>query len=154
LQTNKVRQIIPFIALIHGVDSFKLLAEIDKQAAKAGRSVNCLLQIHIAREETKFGFSVDECRAMLAAGAWRSLRCINLCGVMAMASNTDDEAQVRQEFHSLYTFFREMQAAHFPDSPAFREISMGMSHDYPLAVAEGSTLVRIGSSIFGERSYQ
>lgn len=153
LQTNKIKYIVPYVALIHGVDSYKLLAEINKQAAKADRTVNCLLQLHVAQEETKFGFSFDECREMLAAGVWKELRNVQLCGLMGMASNTDDVEQIKSEFCSLSNFFREVKATWFADDEAFRELSMGMSHDYHEAIAAGSTLVRIGSDIFGERIY-
>lgn len=153
LQTNKIKYIVPYVTLIHGVDSYKLLAEINKQAAKADRTVNCLLQLHVAQEETKFGFSFDECREMLAAGAWKELRNVQLCGLMGMASNTDDVEQIKSEFCSLSNFFREVKATWFADDEAFCELSMGMSHDYHEAIAAGSTLVRIGSDIFGERIY-
>ena len=153
LQTNKVKYIVPYVALIHGIDSYKLLAEVDKQAAKAGRRVNCLLQLHIAREETKFGFSFDECRQMLAEGQWRQLQHIRLCGLMGMATNTDNVEQIKEEFRSLSNFFREVKSTWFADDDAFCELSMGMSHDYHEAIAEGSTLVGVGSKIFGERIY-
>lgn len=153
LQTNKIKYIVPYVALIHGVDSYKLLAEINKQTAKADRTVNCLLQLHVAQEETKFGFSFDECREMLATGAWKELRNVQLCGLMGMASNTDNVEQIKSEFCSLSNFFREVKATWFADDEAFRELSMGMSHDYHEAIAAGSTLVRIGSDIFGERIY-
>ena len=153
LQTNKVKYVVPYVALIHGIDSYKLLAEVDKQAAKAGRRVNCLLQLHIAREETKFGFSFDECRQMLAEGQWRQLQHIRLCGLMGMATNTDNVEQIKEEFRSLSNFFREVKSTWFADDDAFCELSMGMSHDYHEAIAEGSTLVRVGSKIFGERIY-
>lgn len=153
LQTNKVKYIVPYVALIHGIDSYKLLAEVDKQAAKAGRRVNCLLQLHIAREETKFGFSFDECRQMLAEGQWRQLQHIRLCGLMGMATNTDNVEQIKEEFRSLSDFFREVKSTWFTDDDAFCELSMGMSHDYHEAITEGSTLVRVGSKIFGERIY-
>lgn len=153
LQTNKVKYIVPYVALIHGIDSFKLLAEVDKQAAKVGRRVDCLLQLHIAREETKFGFSFDECRQMLAEGQWRQLQHVRLCGLMGMATNTDNTTQIKEEFESLSQFFREVKATWFADDDAFRELSMGMSHDYHEAIAAGSTLVRVGSKIFGKRIY-
>lgn len=154
LQTNKVKYIVPYVSLIHSIDSWKLLAEVERQAARAGRVVDCLLQLHIAREETKFGFSFEECRQMLEAGEWRKLRNVRLCGLMGMASNTDDMEQVKQEFASLAAFFREVKAAWFAADDAFRELSMGMSSDYMEAVAAGSTLVRVGSKIFGERIYE
>ena len=153
LQTNKVKYIVPYVALIHGIDSYKLLAEVDKQAAKAGRRVNCLLQLHIAREETKFGFSFDECRQMLAEGQWRQLQHIRLCGLMGMATNTDDERAIRDEFRQIRHTFDELRRGCFAGAPWFAEVSMGMSDDYRIAIEEGSTLVRIGTSIFGERSY-
>lgn len=153
LQTNKIKYMAPYVALIHGVDSFKLLKEINKQAIKAGRTIPCLLQIHIAREETKFGFSFDECRQMLEEGCWKELTHVSINGLMGMATNTDDESIIQQEFRSLETFFQEVKDAYFSNQPAFKEISMGMSDDYPLAIAEGSTLVRIGSKIFGQRNY-
>lgn len=153
LQTNKIKYIASYVSMIHGIDSYKLLAEVNKQAAKTERVIDCLLQLHIAQEETKFGFSFDECREMLAAGEWKSLANIRICGVMGMATNTNSEKQITREFRSLHAFFEEVKKEFFTDRPSFRELSMGMSHDYPLAVAEGSTLVRVGSKIFGERNY-
>lgn len=153
LQTNKIKYIAPFVTLIHAIDSFKLLSEINKHAAKAGRCINCLLQLHIAQEETKFGFSFDECRELLKAGEWRSLQSVHLVGVMGMATNTDDEAQVAREFRSLKDFFDEVKSEYFADDAQFKEISMGMTHDYHIALANGSTLVRVGTKIFGERDY-
>ena len=153
LQTNKIKYMAPYVALIHGVDSYKLLAEIDKQAGKAGRTIPCLLQIHIAQEETKFGFSIDECRAMLEAGEWKNLKHIQIAGMMGMATNTENEQQVEAEFKTLSCFFHEMKEAYFKDKPYYKELSMGMSDDYPLAIRHGSTLIRIGSRIFGERLY-
>ena len=153
LQTNKIKYMAPYVALIHGVDSFKLLKEINKQAIKAERIIPCLLQIHIAQEESKFGFSFDECRQMLEEGCWKELTHISIAGLMGMATNTDDENIIQQEFHSLGAFFQEIKDCYFSNQPAFKEISMGMSDDYPIAIAEGSTLVRIGSKIFGQRNY-
>lgn len=153
LQTNKVKYMAPYVAMIHAVDSYRLLAEIDRQAAKAGRIIPCLLQIHIAREETKFGFTFDECRQMLQEGEWRKLANVSLAGLMGMASNVDDDEQIKQEFCSLSNFFHEVKQQFFADAEEFKEISMGMSHDYPLAIQAGSTLVRVGSKIFGERIY-
>lgn len=153
LQTNKVKYIAPYVALIHGIDSYKLLAEVNKQAAKAGRTIDCLLQLHIAQEETKFGFSPDECREMLSAGQWRTLANIRLCGLMGMATNTDDTEQIGREFRSLHRFFEEVKTTWMADAPWFKELSMGMSHDYREAIGAGSTLVRVGSKIFGERNY-
>ncbi len=153
LQTNKVKYIAPFVSLIHSVDSLKLLKEINKQAEKAQRVIPCLLQIHIAKEETKFGFSFDECREMLRQGEWKNLKNVQLCGVMGMGTFTDNVDQVRSEFHSLKDFFDEIKENVFSDNPSFREISMGMTDDYPIAIEEGSTLIRIGTKIFGERIY-
>lgn len=153
LQTNKVKYIAPYIAMIHAVDTYKLLAEIDRQAAKAGRIIPCLLEIHIAQEASKYGFTFDSCREMLRSEPWQSLQHVRIAGVMGMATNTDDEAQIRQEFASLRAFADELKESFFAGNADFREVSMGMSHDYRLAVAEGSTLVRVGSKIFGERIY-
>ena len=153
LQSNKVKYIAPYVSLIHGIDSFHLLAEVDKQAAKAGRIIDCLLQIHIAQEETKFGFSPDECRQMLAEKQWQALTHIRLCGLMGMATNTDNMNQVQQEFTSLHDLFNEIKTTWFTNAPWFCELSMGMSHDYHEAIQAGSTLVRVGSHIFGERDY-
>ena len=153
LQTNKIKYMASFVSLIHGVDSLKLLKEIDKQAAKAGRRIKCLLQIHIAQEETKFGFSPNECKEMLAQGEWKELNNIQLCGLMGMATNTDDIEQIRSEFRLLSGLFKDLKAAFFADSETFCELSMGMSDDYAEAIQEGSTLVRVGSKIFGERVY-
>ena len=153
LQTNKVRYIVPFISLIESIDSPRLLKEVNKQAAEAGRTVNVLLQLHIAQEETKFGFDFEECRTYLAEGSWRELNNVRICGLMGMASNTDCMEQVKQEFASLHTFFKEIKETFFVGKDYFQEISMGMSHDYPLAIEQGSTLIRVGSKIFGERNY-
>lgn len=153
LQTNKIKYIAPFVSLIHGVDSYKLLAEINKQAIKAGRVIPCLLQIHIAKEETKFGFSLDECTEMLEEGTWKTLENIQIAGVMGMGTNTDDEELIAQEFETLSLFFHEIKDTYFKEAPSFKEISMGMSDDYPLAIEKGSTLIRVGSKIFGERHY-
>lgn len=153
LQSNKVKYIAPYVSLIHGIDSFHLLAEVNKQAAKAGRIIDCLLQIHIAQEETKFGFSPDECRQMLAEKQWQALTHIRLCGLMGMATNTDNMNQVQQEFTSLHNLFNEIKTTWFTNAPWFCELSMGMSHDYHEAIQAGSTLVRVGSHIFGERDY-
>lgn len=153
LQTNKIKYIVPYVTLIHGIDSYKLLAEVDKQAAKADRVVDCLLQLHIAREETKFGFSFDECREMLASGEWKALHNIRIRGLMGMATNTENAEQIKAEFCSLSSFFQEVKSKWFADSEAFKELSMGMSHDYHEAIAAGSTLIRVGSKIFGERNY-
>lgn len=153
LQTNKIKYMIPFVSMIHGIDTYSLLCQVNKQAAKADRVIPCLLQIHIAEEETKFGFSFGECRDMLAQGEWKTLTNVRVRGLMGMATNTDSTEQIEKEFHSLAGFFREIKSLYFPADPSFRELSMGMSQDYRLAIAQGSTLVRIGSAIFGERNY-
>jgi len=153
LQTNKVKYITPFVSLIHGVDSYRLLEEINRQAAKSGRIIDCLLQVHIARETTKFGFSPEELTAILAAGKWVELTSVRVRGLMGMATFTDDEVQVRAEFRSLKNFFDQIKIAYFKDQPLFDTLSMGMSDDYRIAVEEGSTMVRVGSSIFGAREY-
>lgn len=154
LQTNKIKYMIPYVAMIHGIDSYRLLEEVNKQAAKAGRKVNCLLQIHIAREDTKFGFTPDECKDMLNRAQWKELSHVRICGLMGMASNTDDVEQIKAEFCFLNSLFQEINATWFADSTDFRELSMGMSHDYHEAIAAGSTLIRVGSKIFGEREYK
>lgn len=153
LQTNKVKYIAPFISLIHAVDTLKLLREIDKQAQKCSRVIPCLLQIHIAQEETKFGFTPDELHDMLSSGEWSELKNVKIVGLMCMASNTDDEAQIRNEFHYAHSFFTSVKDEFFADDSSFCELSMGMSGDYKLAIDEGSTLVRVGSLIFGNRVY-
>ena len=151
LQTNKVKYIAPYVALIHGVDSYKLLCEINRQGQRVGRIIPCLLQLHVAQEETKFGFSPDGCLAMLTEGEWRTLPYVSIRGIMGMASNTDDIEQVRREFATLGKFFSQVKELYFSDKELFCELSMGMSDDYPIAIEEGSTLVRVGSRIFGER---
>lgn len=152
LQTNKIKYIIPYVAMIHGIDSYRLLVEVDKQAKKVNRVVDCLLQIHIAQEDTKFGFSFDECRHALNTENRKELKHVRIRGLMGMASNTEDEEQIKKEFCSLYRFFNELKETHFASESSFNEISMGMSDDYHLAIANGSTLVRVGSLIFGQRS--
>lgn len=153
LQTNKVKYIAPYITMIEAVDSLKLLREIDKQAAKCERVIDVLLELHIADEETKYGLTPDDCRQLLDGGEWRSLQHVRICGLMMMASNVDDEAQLRAEFRTARLLFDELKARHFADAPWFCERSWGMSHDYPLAVEEGSTMVRVGTTIFGPRVY-
>lgn len=153
LQTNKVKYIAPYITMIEAVDSLKLLREIDKQAAKCERVIDVLLELHIADEETKYGLTPDDCRQLLDGGEWRSLQHVRICGLMMMASNVDDEAQLRTEFRTARLLFDELKARHFADAPWFCERSWGMSHDYPLAVEEGSTMVRVGTTIFGPRVY-
>lgn len=151
LQTNKVKYMAGFVHLVHGVDSFKLLQEIDRQAQKVGRVQNCLLQMHIAQEETKFGFSREEVLGMLASDDFAALQNIAVCGLMGMASLTEDSGQVRNEFKSLRLFFDELKTGYFVNNTAFAEMSMGMSGDYKIAIDEGSTIIRVGSSIFGGR---
>lgn len=153
LQTNKVKYIAPYIAMIHAVDSYKLLAEIDKQAAKYNRVIPCLLEIHIAQEESKYGFTFDTCRQMLEEGRWKQLKHVCIAGVMGMGTNTDDEKEVEKEFRSLADFFKSLKQDYFSQTDSFKEISMGMSHDYQIAIKCGTTLVRVGSKIFGERIY-
>lgn len=153
LQTNKVKYIVPFISLIHAVDTMKLLKEIDKQAQKVGRKVNCLLQLHIAKEETKFGFTPEELKEMLSQNEWKEYNNVNICGLMCMATNTDDDQQVRNEFHYARSIFDEVKNTYFATDDSFCELSMGMSGDYPLAIEEGCTMVRVGSKIFGNRVY-
>lgn len=153
LQTNKVKYIAPYVSLIHGVDSYKLLLEINRQGQRVGRIIPCLLQIHVAQEETKFGFSPEECLQMLALDEWSTLPYVSIRGIMGMASNTDDMEQVRREFSTLSNIFSQVREKYFSDRENFSELSMGMSDDYPIAVKEGSTLVRVGSRIFGDRVY-
>ena len=153
LQTNKVKYIAPYITMIEAVDSLKLLREIDKQATKNERVIDVLLELHIASEETKYGLTPDDCRALLAEGEWRQLTHVRICGLMMMASNVEDENQIRSEFRIARDLFDELKARYFADAPWFCERSWGMSHDYPIAVEEGSTMVRIGTTIFGPRVY-
>ena len=153
VQSNKIKLMAPYVSVIQGVDNYDKLVEIDRQAARFNRHITCLLQLHIATEETKFGFSADECTAMLEEGKWKELKNITIGGVMGMASNTDDETQVRGEFRRLKQLFDTYKEKYFHDSPDFNTISAGMSGDYELAIQEGSNMVRIGSSIFGERNY-
>lgn len=153
LQTNKVKYIAPYITMIEAVDSFKLLKEIDKQAEKCGRVIDVLLEIHIAEEATKYGFPPEALRQMLSSGEWRELKHVRICGLMMMASNVDNEQQIRSEFTLAKSLFVEMKTRFFADEPSFCERSWGMSHDYRIAVEEGSTMVRIGTTIFGPRVY-
>ena len=151
LQTNKVKYAAPFVSLVHSVDSFKLLQEIDRQAARHGRVIECLLQIYIAREETKFGLSFDEARELLASPETAALANVRLVGLMGMATFTDDRDQIRAEFRSLKQFFDALKKGSLPANADMRELSMGMSGDYDIAVEEGSTLIRVGSALFGGR---
>ena len=153
LQTNKVKYIAPYISMIDAVDSLRLLREIEKQAAKHDRVIDVLLELHIAEEETKYGFSLDDCRTFLEEGEWRALSHVRIRGLMMMASNVDDSARIADEFDVANRFFQEVKQRYFPDDDAFRERSWGMSHDFPIAVRHGSTMVRIGTAIFGPRVY-
>lgn len=153
LQTNKVKYIAPYIAMIEAVDSLKLLKEINKQAAKHDRVIKVLLELHIAAEETKYGLTLDACRQLLEEGEWKEMKNVQICGLMMMASHVDDQHQIASEFDTAARFFGEVKAKYFADCPAFCERSWGMSHDYQLAVQHGSTMVRVGTTIFGPRVY-
>lgn len=153
LQTNKVKYIVPYISMIEAVDSLKLLKEINKQAEKCNRDVDVLLELHLAKEETKSGFDLDECRALLESGEWRQLSHVHIRGLMMMASFVDDENQIRKEMMQASDFFDEVKEKYFHDDPLFCERSWGMSHDYQIAIECHSTMVRIGTSIFGPRVY-
>ena len=151
LQTNKVKYIAPFVALIHSVDSLRLLEEINKQAQKRSRIIPCLLQVYIAREETKFGLDKSELMELLSSSEYQSLKNIQIHGLMGMATNTEDTGQIETEFKSLKELFDNIQKQHFSDKKYFKELSMGMSSDYRIALKHGATLIRIGSDIFGSR---
>ena len=151
LQTNKVKYIAPYVHLIHSVDSFKLLKEIDKEAKKNNRIIDCLLQFHVAQEETKFGLDFEEAKELIENPEFIDLHNVHLVGVMGMASFTENEDVVRKEFQQLEEYFQLIKSYYFTFNDDFKEISMGMSGDYQLAIEEGSTMVRVGSSIFGTR---
>lgn len=153
LQTNKVKFIAPYISMIEAVDSVKLMKEINKQAAKNDRVIDILLELHIAEEETKYGFTLDECREMLKSEEWKNFHNVRICGVMMMASNVPDEIQIRKEMDLAWEFFNEIRGKYFVDAPWFKERSWGMSHDYKIAVQCHSTMVRVGTGIFGPRVY-
>ena len=153
LQTNKVKYIAPYISMIEAVDSLKLLKEINKQAAKHNRVINVLLELHIAEEESKYGFSPDACRQLLEEGEWKNLRNVHIVGLMMMASNVDDQEQIRREMTIAADLFDELRAKYFADDADFKERSWGMSHDYKKAVECRSTMVRVGTTIFGPRIY-
>lgn len=153
LQTNKVKYIAPYIAMIEAVDSLKLLQEIEKQAAKHNRVIQVLLELHIAKEESKYGLTLEACRKLLEEGEWRKLKHVQICGLMMMASNVDDEEQIAREFDTAKNFFHEIKEQYFLDDPEFKERSWGMSHDYRIAINHGSTMVRVGTTIFGPRLY-
>ena len=150
LQSNKIKYIAPFIHLIHSIDTFKLLQEVDKQGAKTGRRIPCLLQIHIAQEESKFGFTPQECMEMLEEGQWRSLQNVEIRGLMCMASNTEDKEQIASEFSTVQRLFKVIKERFFAGNESFSILSAGMSDDYPIAIEHGSTHIRIGSGIFIE----
>ena len=150
LQTNKVKYIAPYITMIEAVDSLKLMKEIEKQAEKCGRVIDILLELHLAQEETKSGMTLDECRALLHGGEWRDMSHVRICGIMMMASNTDDEEEIKREFLAANDFYNEIKAQYFANDEAFAVKSYGMSHDYLLAQECGSNHVRVGSRIFSE----
>lgn len=150
LQSNKIKYIAPFIHLIHSIDTFRLLQEVDKQGAKTGRRIPCLLQIHIAQEETKFGFTPQECITMLEESQWQSLQNVEIRGLMCMASNTDDKEQIASEFSAVQQLFNRIKERFFAGNDRFSILSAGMSDDYPIAIGHGSTHIRIGSGIFIE----
>lgn len=153
LQSNKVKDIVPFVRLIHSIDSRKLLEEVDKQARKHDRVVDVLLEIHVAREESKHGFTPEECEALLGDEAVARLEHVRVRGLMAMASLTDDERRIREEFRTVHELFEKLRDGVCRDNASFTVLSMGMSHDYPIAIEEGSTMIRVGTHIFGEREY-
>ena len=153
LQTNKVKYIVPYITMIEAVDSLKLLREINKQSVKVGRVTDVLLELHLAEEATKYGLTLDDCRQLLDEGEWREMAGVRICGLMMMASNVDDESQIRKEMLTAADSFDEVKAHYFADKDYFQHRSWGMSDDYPIAVECRSTMVRIGTTIFGERQY-
>lgn len=153
LQTNKVKYIAPFVDLIHSVEREKLLAEIDKRAKANNRTIKCLFQVHIAEEESKFGFDEEELMEFLASGRLQRYANVNVVGLMGMATNTNEKAKVQEEFHKLSNLFKKLKKQFFPNSADFNTLSMGMSQDYEQAIYQGSTMLRIGSSIFGNRNY-
>ena len=153
LQTNKVKYIAPYISMIEAVDTVKLFKEINKQAAKHNRVINVLLELHIAEEDSKYGFTPEACREFLKSGEWRELKNVHISGLMMMASNVEDKDQIRKEMTFASNLFDELKATYFSDDPEFKERSWGMSHDYPIAVECHSTMVRVGTAIFGPRVY-
>lgn len=154
LQTNKIKYIIPYVTLIHSIDSKSLLEAVNKEAKKHNRVVDCLLQFHIAEEETKFGLNIEEAEELLQSTDYKSYLNIRICGVMGMATFTEDKNQVRKEFKHLKDIFNLLKYKYFEKESSFKEISMGMSDDYPVAIEEGASMVRVGSKIFGARNYQ
>lgn len=153
LQTNKVKSIIPIVSLIHSIDSEKLLRTVDEEAGKAGRIVDVLLELHVAQEESKFGFTTEDCLRLAGDGTFASLKNVRIRGVMGMATNTEDEAEIAKEFHAIRAVFDTLKQGAMSANPEFSIVSMGMSDDYEIAIAEGSTMVRVGSKIFGPRQY-
>lgn len=153
LQTNKVKYIAPFVALIHSVDSFKLLTEINKQAEKNNRTINCLLQVHIAEEETKYGFDFQEVEELIKSDELIQLKHIRIKGLMGMATFSDENQKIKREFESLNTDFKQLQQNTLPENVSLEVLSMGMSGDYKLAIEAGSNMIRVGSNIFGARNY-
>lgn len=153
LQTNKVKYIAPYVTMIEAVDSLKLLREINKQAERCGRIIKVLLELHIAEESTKYGLKLDDCRELLEAGEWREMKHVRICGLMMMASLTDNSDQIRREMSTARDFFDEVKAKYFDVDADFCERSWGMSDDYPIALETGTTMVRIGTAIFGPRVY-
>ena len=153
LQTNKIKYIIPYVTLIHSIDTANLLEAVNKEAKKHDRVVDCLLQFHIALEETKFGLDLDEARQLLDSEAFKQMENVRICGVMGMGTFTDNMDEVRKEFKHLKSIFETLKKDYFANQPQFKEISMGMSEDYPIAIEEGATLIRVGSKIFGARVY-
>ncbi len=151
LQTNKVKYIAPFISLIEAVDSLKLMKEINRQGEKCGRVIDILLELHLAQEDTKSGLTLDECRALLADGEWRQMEHVRICGLMMMASFTDDENQIRREMLAAAAFFEEVKAEYFADADYFNRRSWGMSDDYEIALKCNSNTIRVGTKIFGPR---
>ena len=153
LQTNKVRKVVGHASLIHSIDSERLLRTVDEEAAKAGRRIGVLLQLHVAREETKFGFTPDELLEFVTPGLLASLKAVEIRGVMGMASNVDDDTRIRSDFREIRSTFDRLKTTVFAGHPEFSTVSMGMSHDWPIAVDEGSNMIRVGTFIFGEREY-
>jgi PLP dependent protein len=153
LQTNKVKQIAPFVGLIHGVDTLKLLKTINKEGKKHNRIIPCLLQIHIAEEDTKFGFTTDELTVLFENNQLDGLENVEIRGLMGMATFTEDENHIRREFKSLKSIFDMMKQSRIFNGAHFKELSMGMSNDYRIAIEEGATMIRVGSAIFGDRDY-
>lgn len=153
MQSNKVKYVAPFVSLIHGVDSFKLLKVINKEGEKNNRKIDCLLQFHIAKEETKFGLDLNETTEFLKSEEFKNLNHVNICGVMGMATFTENENTIRSEFNELVHIFNQLKNIYFSQNDDFKEISMGMSADYKIAIEEGATMVRIGSLLFGARNY-